>query len=134
MTKTELSHTSICLGCARLSLEKFFAVFAKRTESTALQSVLTLQRQIRIHNLIICNVEFAEVPHAIESHMNLCNCAEESAVKICQGRRVEGAKIWEKSLCRPARKTCNKLNSLMRCHYNHTAFISISVLQSVTCY
>ena len=82
----------------------------------------------------ICNVEFAEVPHAIESHMNLCNCAEESAVKICQGRRVEGAKIWEKSLCRPARKTCNKLNSLMRCHYNHTAFISISVLQSVTCY
>ena len=82
----------------------------------------------------ICNVEFAEVPHAIESHMNLCNCAEESAVKICQGRRVEGAKIWEKSLCRPARKTCNKLNSLMRSHYNHTAFISISVLQSVTCY
>ena len=88
-----------------MSLEKVFAVFAKRTESTALQSVLTLQIQKQIYTQsYICNVEFAEVPHAIESHMNLCNCAEESAVKILSREEGGGGKNLGKEFMQTSTK------------------------------
>ena len=95
LTKTELSHTSICRGCARLSLEKVFAVFAIRAyianTNTNTQSY-------------ICNVEFVEVPHAIESHMNLCNCAEESAVKILSREEGGGGKNLGKEFMQTSTK------------------------------
>ena len=54
-----------------------------------------------------------------------------------EGREGRGGevKIGEKSLCTQARNACNnKFNSLMRCYYNHTVIISVSVLQRVNCY
>ena len=48
--------------------------------------------------------EFAEVPHAIESHMNLCNCAEESAVKILSREEGGGGKNLGKEFMQTSTK------------------------------
>ena len=103
LTKTELTHTNL----SRLCTIEFGKGFCRFCKAHCVYSI-TIRAYIANTNTntqsYICNVEFAEVPHAIESHMNLCNCAEESAVKILSREEGGGGKNLGKEFMQTSTK------------------------------
>ena len=87
-----------------MSLERFLPFLQSALSLQHCNPCLHWKYKNKYTILHICNVEFAEVPHAIESHMNLCNCAEESAVKILSREEGGGGKNLGKEFMQTSTK------------------------------